>query len=423
MVLKILVIDDSEDFRALLRVYLKKGFPKAQIEDYDLDRYGRPPDNYDWSKYDLILLDYKLGEHEDGLEWLAYFHKKPGFPPTIVLTAEGDEYVAVKAIKLGAAEYINKKDISPKRVKELVEQAIEFTEEKQKEQASILNDATRIIKEIKHKKEKFLNDEISSGYRFVRMIGQGGMSHVYLAERAEDSLSLVLKILDLSNVYDDKLVHRFLQEAEMISELQSPFVVKIYEYGLTDNYGFIAMEFFPRGDLKQRMELDMTPAIAFNYMTHISYGLDAIHRLQIVHRDLKPANIMFRGDDSLAIADFGISKKLQADNTLTTIGQVLGTPHYMSPEQGEGRSVDYCSDIYSAGIMLFELLTNEKPYSAMTAAALIYQHVHADIPKLPKHLSRYQEIINKTLAKKPRDRYQTAKELITVLEGVEPDFH
>lgn len=421
MVLKILVIDDSADFRALLHVYLKKELPDAVVEDYDIDSLGRPPDNYDWSRFDLLLLDYKLGEHEDGLDWLKSFRRKPGFPPTIILTAEGDEYVAVKAVKLGAAEYINKKDISPKRLRELIEDAVEYSQEEEQAHVAILNDATQIIRNIQEDKERLPEQDLNVGYRFVRLIGQGGMSNVYLAERTEDNHSLVLKIIDLSKVDDEKLIKRFIQEAELIAELNTPFVVKIFEYGLTNNYGFIAMEFFPRGDLKQRMELRMTPEIAFNYMTHISYGLDAIHGIGVIHRDLKPANIMFRGDDSLAIADFGISKKIQGKTSLTTIGQIIGTPHYMSPEQGEGHPIDYRSDIYSAGIMLFELLTGEKPYTAMTPAALIYQHVHADIPRLPDKLSAYQEMIDRTLAKDPADRYQSAAELIKVLELAESD--
>lgn len=423
MSLKILIIDDSEDFRALLRVYLKKEFEGVTVEEYDLEKLGRPPENYDWSRFDALLLDYKLSEHEDGLEWLKAFRRKPGFPPTIVLTAEGDEYVAVRAVKLGAAEYINKKDVSPKRLKELIEEAVEYTDEKELQQQAIMQDATQIIRNIHQQKVSINDDDISVGYRFVRLIAQGGMSNVYLAERTEDSLSVVLKIIDLSQVDDEKLIRRFIQEAELIAELYSPFVVRIYEYGLTNNYGFIAMEFFPRGDLKQRMEMKLNPATAFNYMTHITYGLEAIHSLGIVHRDLKPANIMFRGDDSLALADFGISKKIRAQVTMTTIGQVLGTPHYMSPEQGEGFPVDHRTDLYSAGIMLFELLSGEKPYTAQTPAALIYQHVHADIPRLPEGVEQYQEIIDRTLAKDPADRYQTARELIHVLEQAEKDFY
>jgi len=421
--MKILIIDDSEDFRALLRVYLQKEFRNIEIVEYDFDRLGRPPDNFDWSKYDVLLLDYKLGEHEDGLEWLKHFRKKPGFPPTVVLTAEGDEYVAVRAVKLGAAEYINKKDISPKRLKELVESAAEFTEEKEIREQEILNDATQIIRNIHKEKERLPDQEFNAGYKFVRLIGQGGMSNVYLAERTGDRLSVVLKIIDLSKIDDQTLVKRFVQEAELIAELNSPFVVKIYEHGITNNYGFIAMEFFSRGDLKQRMELRPAPAIAFNYMIHISYGLEAIHNIGVVHRDLKPANVMFRGDDSLALADFGISKKIEGKNTMTTMGQVLGTPHYMCPEQGEGNPIDYRSDLYSAGILLYELLTGEKPYTAMTPAALIYQHVHADIPGLPDGLQQYQQLIDKTMAKDPNDRYRTAGELITALEAAERDFY
>jgi serine/threonine-protein kinase PpkA len=163
--------------------------------------------------------------------------------------------------------------------------------------------------------------------------------------------------------------------------------------------------------------------VAFNYLTHVAYGLEAIHSVGIVHRDLKPANIMFRGDDSLALADFGISKNIETGADLTTIGQVLGTPHYMSPEQGEGKFVDYRSDLYSAGVMLYELLTGQKPYKANTPSGVIYQHVHADIPQLPRELSRYQDIINRALAKCPDDRYQTARELINVLEEVEQTLH
>lgn len=421
--MKILIIDDSEDFRALLRVYLNKEIKHAEVEEYQFDLLGRPPDNYDWSRYDILLLDYKLGEHEDGLEWLKSFRKKPGFPPTIVLTAEGDEYVAVRAVKLGAAEYINKKDVSPKRLAQLIQDALEFSEEGEQQQQEVLNDATQIIKNIHQQKQRLPDNDINVGYKFVRLIGQGGMSHVYLAERTNDNLSVVLKIIDLSQVEDQKLVKRFIQEAELIAELNSPFVVKIHEHGITNNYGFIAMEFFSRGDLKQRMEIKPPAEVAFNYMIHICYGLQAIHNIGVVHRDLKPANIMFRGDDSLALADFGISKKILGESTMTTIGQVLGTPHYMSPEQGEGQPVDFRSDLYSAGILLYELLTGVKPYTAMTPAALIYQHVHADLPELPGELRQYQFMIDKTMAKHPDHRYQTADELINDLEQSEKDFY
>lgn len=414
--MKILIIDDSSDFRALLRLYLNKEIKDVEIIEYDLDKLGKPPENYDWSEYDVLFMDYKLGPSEDGLEWLQQFRDQPGFPPTIVLTAAGDEYIAVKSIKLGAADYINKVDIKPKRIAEMVNKAAEFSKKSTVDKEKEINEATQIIEKV-HKQDDVPDTGVDTGYKLVRLIGKGAMSKAYLAERVSDKLTLVLKVLDLTHIHKPKLVQRFIQEARLIAELNSPFVVKIYEHGLTEEYGYIAMEFFSRGDLKQRAEFGLQHETAIIYATHIAYGLDQIHSTNVVHRDLKPANIMFRGDDSLALADFGISKNLDQNDNLTTLGQVLGTPYYMSPEQGEGGDIDTRSDLYSLGVLLYELLTGDKPYTAATLAALIYQHVYTPIPKLPAELAQYQDIIDGLLAKDPADRIQTAKEAIRLLEG------
>ncbi len=416
--MKILIIDDSSDFRALLRLYLNKELKDVEIIEYDFDNLGKPADNFDWSPYDVLFLDYKLGPHEDGLKWLKEFKSKPGFPPTIVLTAEGDEYIAVKSIKLGAADYINKVDIKPKRIAEMVKEATEFSKRSDQSLNEDINDATRIIKKV-HEKDVVPDNSLDIGYKFVRIIGEGAMSKVYLAERVKDKMTVVLKVLDLTRVHEPKLVKRFIQEANLIAGINSPFVVKIYDHGLTDDYGYIAMEFFSRGDLKQRAELGLHHEIALIYATHIAYGLEQIHSINVVHRDLKPANLMFRGDDSLALADFGISKKIDEVNDITTLGQILGTPHYMSPEQGQGDVVDARTDLYSLGVLFYEMLTGDKPYSATSPAALIYQHIHAPIPRLPSALKQYQDVIDLLLAKKPEERLQTARDVINVLESLQ----
>ncbi|MCG8325627.1 MAG: protein kinase [Thiotrichales bacterium] len=428
----VLIIDDSRDFRSLLRLFLNKEFTDVDIEEYDLDAHGRPRDEFSWSNYDVLLLDYKLGPDEDGLEWLKTLSKKPGFPPTVFLTAEGDEYTAVKAIKLGASDYLNKKDITPKTLAEAINEAIEYTPVKQQQEQEAIQDATQIVEDIqtrirdvhtltapKREEDIVPPQRLEIGYKFVRQIGQGAMSTVYLAERIEDRQTVVLKVLDLTKVIDPSLIERFRLEAELIAEVNSPFVVKIYDHGITDEYGFIAMEFFSRGDLKQRMEMGLTPEVAINYLTHIAYGLDAIHKTNVIHRDLKPANIMFRGDDSLALADFGISKRLNDSNDLTAAGQILGTPHYMSPEQGEGEEIDARADLYSVGVLFYEFLTRKKPFFAETPSALIYQHVHADIPRLEGELEMYQPLLEKMLAKAPGDRFQSAAEMIQILEKAE----
>lgn len=178
------------------------------------------------------------------------------------------------------------------------------------------------------------------------------------------------------------------------------------------------MEFFTRGDLKQRIEHGITAPDATNYLLHIAAGLQAIHDAGVIHRDIKPGNIMFRADDSLVLADFGISRRLDDTNPLTRQGTVLGTPNYLSPEQASGQPVDHRADLYCAGAIYFEMLTGEKPFKAATPAALLYQHVHAPVPRLPAALARFQTVIDGLLAKKPDARYSSAAALIAALHEV-----
>jgi len=255
-----------------------------------------------------------------------------------------------------------------------------------------------------------------SSYRIVRLIGEGATSRVYLAKKDNDTMH-VLKMMETRMSRNDIPVKRFAREAKLISELHNRFVVRIYGRGFMDDYGYIAMEYFPRGDLKQRIRLGVEPYLALRYMSDLANGLAAIHSVGVVHRDLKPANLMFRRDDTLVLADFGISKRIddKADEELTMIGQVLGTPYYMSPEQAQGQKVDVRADLYSAGIILYELLAGEKPYKGRTSSGIIYQHIHADLPRLPDKLHRFQFLINRLLAKEPDHRFGSAGELLTGL--------
>ncbi len=418
--MKILIIDDSKEFRALVRLYLLKEMEDVELVEYAVEGIGKPADDYQWSDYDILLLDYNLGGDEDGFDWLQKFQHKDGFPPTIVLTAEGDEYIAVKAIKLGAADYINKADITPKLLVDAIRSVIYFASESTDIRKADIKNVSEVVEKIYRKDHgDITSDRLVFGYKIVRKIDQGSMSKVYLVERENSEQIFALKVLDIKNSSGYSVVERFVLEAELISALDSPFVVKIYEHGLTDDYGFIVMEFLSRGDLKQRMDAYISPESAVTYLMQIASGLDAIHEAGIMHRDLKPANIMFRGDDSLVLADFGISKKIDSNKQLTTMGQVMGTPNYMSPEQGEGKVVDIRTDLYSAGIIFYKLLTGERPFIAADPVSLIYKHVHEKIPRLAEHLERFQEIIEKLMAKKPKDRYSSARELMQALKPFE----
>jgi len=160
--MKILIIDDSKDFRDLVRLYLAKALKGAELVDYAVEEIGKPADDFQWSDYNILLLDYNLGGGEDGFDWLKEFKHKAGFPSTIVLTAEGDEYIAVKAIKLGAADYINKVDITPKLLADVIKEAAEFTAENIAKQEKEISNAAKIVEKIHQQDKKLLLDKMVS---------------------------------------------------------------------------------------------------------------------------------------------------------------------------------------------------------------------------------------------------------------------
>jgi serine/threonine-protein kinase PpkA len=253
------------------------------------------------------------------------------------------------------------------------------------------------------------------GYRVLHPIGQGGQAMVYLAERSADGLTVALKVLDRQARQDAVYLERLKREYQVLAAIDNPYVARIHDQGFTGELPYIAMEFVPAGTLAGRMREALEPREALRLADQIAQGLGGIHARGIVHRDLKPANILFRADGRPVIVDFGLAKDLAASSTLTLTGQLLATPRYMSPEQCLSLPVDGRSDLYSLGVILFEMLTGERVYDAASAADIVNLHVSAPLPRLPERLARYQPLLERLLAKKPEDRYQSAQELCAAI--------
>ncbi len=406
--MKVLVVDDDSDYRKLLRHHITSKWPKAQVTDFDPAAGGAALDDKQAATFDLVLLDYQLGA-ENGLDYLRRFRKNPDFPPVIMLTAEGNERLAVTVIKLGAADYIPKRSMTHASLVRSIEEAL---------------DARGAVARFESEEPKATPQpgvEIK-GLRILKKIGEGGISCVYLAQREGDPTPIVLKVFDHARRSEnEEQLLRFFQECELLSRLNHPGIVRLLDRGSTDNWVYVAMEHFSAGSLRDRMTGPLTPAQALAYMRPLLDALEVVHAAGIVHRDLKPANVMLRQDGSPVLIDFGAAKSLIEDTNLTRKGAVLGTPFYMSPEHAEGLVPDGRSDLYALGIMLFEMLTGSVPYRASTALAVCYKHQHAPIPDLPPALAPAQFLINGLLAKDRGQRFSTAQEVrgaMAVLAGL-----
>lgn len=253
------------------------------------------------------------------------------------------------------------------------------------------------------------------GYTLLKLVGQGGQARVYLAERDHDGLHVALKVLDRNLRNERVLLDRFVREYKLIASIDNEYVAKIYDQGFAGDFPYIAMEYLPSGTLADRIREGIKPRSALRITQQVARALDAIHQHGIVHRDLKPANILFRADGRPVIADFGLAKDLEASVSLTLSGRLVATPRYMSPEQCVGKPVDGRSDIYSLGVILYEMLTGEKLFGALTPAQLMQCHVHEPRPELPEKLKAHEPLLHKMLAVNPDDRFVSAEDLCATI--------
>jgi hypothetical protein len=258
------------------------------------------------------------------------------------------------------------------------------------------------------------------GHRCIRQVGSGGMCKIYLAESERAGTLVVLKVFSQVPDVSERFVgfDRFLQEYEIVAGLKHKNIVQIYDLGVADDHAYIAMEHFPAGDLRERMKQPMMPAMALKILEQIASALEAIHSVGVLHRDLKPANVMLRVDGSLCLIDFGLAKANETEASLTGTREIFGTPYYMSPEQGHAEIIDARSDIYSVGVVFYEMLIGRKPFTGSTAMEVIYKHKRADIPEIAPQFAKYEALLRRLLAKAPESRFQTAAELLTAITAL-----
>ena len=257
------------------------------------------------------------------------------------------------------------------------------------------------------------------GYRITRVIGQGGMSIVYLAEQVSLDRKVALKIMLAEALADEVSRARFENEARTIARLQHPNIVGIHEVGRTaEGLPFYSMPFLPRGHLAQRkLQGDQPRVIAI--IRSLLQALDYAHVRGVVHRDVKAENVLFDDAERPMLADFGIALRRGSNPRLTNAGLAVGSTAYMPPEQARGAEVDRRVDLYSIGVLTWEMLTGRLPYNAADALSMALKHVQDPIPRLPATLKHWQGFIDRAMAKRPEDRFASAQDMLLALDQLE----
>ena len=238
------------------------------------------------------------------------------------------------------------------------------------------------------------------------------MATVYLAIQQSLDREVVLKTLDTTHDESGDFFERFLKEGRIIASLRHPHIVTIFDIGTAGDVVYIAMEYVDGGDLRAKIENRLAPVRALEYVSKVGQALGYAHKNDIIHRDVKPANILFRTDGTPLLSDFGIAKDATVDKELTSTGTILGSPFYMSPEQAEGLTVDGRTDIYSLGVIFYEMLTGEKPYEGDSAIKVIMKHIQSPVPTLPQELEQFQPLLNRMMAKNRDQRLESAEQLV-----------
>ena len=254
-----------------------------------------------------------------------------------------------------------------------------------------------------------------NGYRFLQTIARSPKSEVHVAYSTELAENVAIKVLRTGphSSADAGEEERFERERVLLTQLRNPAIVDIYDWGHDADFRYIVTEYFPSGSLELRIRNLMTVADSVDIFLQIAGALGAIHGADLCHRDLKPANVMMRPDGRIVLIDFGLARSVTSAGDMS--GEVRGSPYYISPEQAEGAAVDQRSDLYSLGIIFYEMLTGQRPFRGNSVLAIIQAHRSAPIPTLSEELRRFQPLLNGLLAKDPAQRWPSTTAVLEEL--------
>ncbi len=534
---RFLIVESDGKYARWLQHSVSAGWPADSIVVMDWSSFARVHTAMTVRDYDIVLLSLAFDETldeitTDGFDWIRRLRGQPGFPEMVILAEGGSELAAVRTLRLGAADYLPKRLLTPPRLQRSLKLTLRAIEKDTQRRAARMAPATpRAAPPADAKSLEYIathtgaslaraaQQAMSSsmpaaaraatpgpepvagpaapapestpvaprtpaphiathtgaslaraaslavvpapaakpadvdvpvraestrdpsslsmpparepkpvapdihqvpGYTLLQKIGESEAAAVYLAISEDVGHNVALKVSKRRHVGDASdtgaRAIMFQREFEAIAALDHPSIIDLFDYGIHEGVEYLAMEYFPCGDLKARLQNPLTADEAIAFLKEIARSLKIVHDAGIIHRDLKPPNVMLRDDGSVVLIDFGLARSLMGGDSSTRTGVLRGSPYYMSPEQAQGEQLDARTDLYSLGVILYEMLAGKKPYLGASAIDVLQQHVMAPVPELPVQHLGYQPLLERLMSKSRDQRIASCDELLGALE-------
>jgi predicted Ser/Thr protein kinase len=407
-----LIVHDELELRLRLAGLVRRAMPKIDADT--VTRAGFDAISIERLRaYVAVMFIVEFSPPEAAAASLASLkrlHEQAPHLPIFVFARGGNERSAARAMKLGASDYW---PIHSVIVGELCS-ALQPLIEPPPAAAGASTAAAA---------DRWRQPEVA-GYTMMKKIAQSSAASVYLARNDEFPQPVALKVEAITgqHVVSEADRERFTKECEILSKLNHRSIANVLDFGTTDDYLYLALEYFPCGSLRERLKHPVSEADAVNYAHQIGEALQIVHAARVVHRDLKPSNLMLTNENRLVLIDFGSARTQFMPSDLTRSGDCTGTPYYVCPEQIEDRDPDARGDLYSLGVVFFEMLTGALPFMGKTLADILAAHRSAPLPRLPEQFLGYQPIIDRLLAKDPKDRYASAAEFLDALDALRAEL-
>ncbi len=402
-----LVVHDDLELRLRLGTLVRRAIPTLDADCISSASFDAlTPERI--ASYIALFLIVEFNPSDSAVDPLARLlrarEQSPRLP-IFVFARGGDERNAARTIKLGANDYW---PIHSVKIGELGEVLKRLMEPARSSAAAAAPAA-----------DSRRQPQIA-GYRLIKTIAESATAAVYLARNDDLTQPVALKVQALKGRGEvtEADRQRFVRECQILSALNHRSIADVLDYGITDEYSYLALEYFPCGSLRDRLKNPVSEADAVNYARQIGDALQVLHSANVVHRDLKPSNLMLTDDNRLILIDFGSASMRLAASDLSRSDLCTGTPYYVCPEQIDNRDPDGRGDLYSLGVVLYEMLVGALPYLGNNLIEIFTAHRAAPVPRLPQRVLRYQPIIDRLLAKEPDDRYPSAALFLEDLSAV-----